>query len=67
LGVLDGCHPDVAQVTRAYRLPSLFASLAEHGEQDGGEDRDYRDHHQQLNEREAYTMRQHGRNSTNEG
>jgi hypothetical protein len=27
--------------------------LAEDREQDGGEDRDYRDHHQQFNEREA--------------
>jgi hypothetical protein len=36
-------------------LPSLLASLAEDGEQDGSQDRDYRDHHEQLNQGEADT------------
>jgi hypothetical protein len=52
LGVSQGLLPHVGQ---ARGLPSLLASLAEHGEQDGSQDRDYRDHHEQLNQREADT------------
>jgi hypothetical protein len=52
LGVSQGLLPHVRQ---AIGLPSLLASLAEDGEQDGSQDRDYRDHHEQLNQGEADT------------
>jgi hypothetical protein len=52
LGVSQGLLPHVRQ---ARGLPSFLASLAEDGEQDGSQDRDYRDHHEQLNQGEADT------------
>jgi hypothetical protein len=43
---------DVTVVADARRLPCLLASLAEHREQNRRQDRDDRDHDEQLNQRE---------------
>jgi len=51
--ILSISHGLLPHVRQARGLPSLLASLTENGEQDGSQDRDYRDHHQQLNEGEA--------------
>jgi hypothetical protein len=44
---------DVTVVADARRLPCLLASLAEDGEQNRRQDRNYRNHDQQLNEGET--------------
>jgi hypothetical protein len=43
-------------IAGALSLPCLFASLAEHGEQNRRQDRDYRDHDEQLNQCEAKAL-----------
>jgi hypothetical protein len=52
LGVLGDSELDLPKVAATGTLPSLLASAREDGEQDRCQDRDYRDHHQQLNEGE---------------
>jgi hypothetical protein len=44
---------DVAQVGHAVGGPRLLPGSGEHGEQDGGHDRDDADHHEDLYQREA--------------
>jgi hypothetical protein len=57
LHILHQAHADVFHIAHASDLPRLFTGLAEYREQNGGEDRDYRDHDQQLNEGEATPKR----------
>ena len=58
VSVLRHRHADIALVAHALGLSCFLAGLAEHGEQNCCQDRNYRDHHQQFNEGKAYTMRQ---------
>ncbi|MFA0732435.1 MAG: hypothetical protein BKPUNTRY_001988 [Candidatus Fervidibacter sp.] len=52
LGVLGDSKLNLPKVAATGTLPSLLASAREDGEQDRCQDRDYRDHHQQFNQRE---------------
>jgi len=54
--VLHVHHPggaELLEIAQAARLPRLLTCPCEDGAQDGGQDRDDRDDHQQLDERKA--------------
>jgi hypothetical protein len=55
LDVLSHTHSDLTSVAEALSLPSLLASLAEHGEQDCSQNRNDGNHHEQLNQGETDT------------
>ena len=52
--VVDG-QADLLEVVDALRPPGRLAGRLHGGQQQGDQDRDDRDHHQELDEREAAT------------